>query len=29
MDPLEKLNQETLPFEQLLGIQMISAAPIA
>jgi hypothetical protein len=27
MDPLEKLNQETLPFAQLLGIRLISAAP--
>jgi 1,4-dihydroxy-2-naphthoyl-CoA hydrolase len=27
MDPLEKLNQETLPFAQLLGIRLLSAAP--
>jgi uncharacterized protein (TIGR00369 family) len=27
MDPIEKLNQETLPFAQLLGIRLISAAP--
>jgi len=27
MDPLEKLNQEPLPFAQLLGIRLISAAP--
>jgi 1,4-dihydroxy-2-naphthoyl-CoA hydrolase len=27
MEPLEKLNQETLPFAQLLGIRLLSAAP--
>jgi 1,4-dihydroxy-2-naphthoyl-CoA hydrolase len=27
MEPLEKLNQEALPFAQLLGIRLLSAAP--
>jgi uncharacterized protein (TIGR00369 family) len=27
MDALERLNQETLPFAQLLGIRFVSAAP--
>jgi|SRR5580700_4160279 uncharacterized protein (TIGR00369 family) len=27
MEPLEKLNQQTLPFARLLGIQFVSAAP--
>jgi uncharacterized protein (TIGR00369 family) len=27
MGPLEKLNQETLPFAHLLGIRLLSAAP--
>ena len=27
MDPLEKLNEESLPFAQLLGIRLLSAAP--
>jgi hypothetical protein len=27
MDSLKKLNHETLPFAQLLGIRLISAAP--
>jgi uncharacterized protein (TIGR00369 family) len=27
MDPLEKLNQDTLPFARPLGIRLLSAAP--
>jgi 1,4-dihydroxy-2-naphthoyl-CoA hydrolase len=27
MEPLEKLNQQTLPFARLLGIQFVSAEP--
>jgi uncharacterized protein (TIGR00369 family) len=27
MEPLEKLNQEALPFARLLGIRLLSAAP--
>jgi len=27
MEPLEKLNQQRLPFARLLGIQFVSAAP--
>jgi len=27
MEPLELLNQQTLPFAQLLGIRLLSAAP--
>jgi 1,4-dihydroxy-2-naphthoyl-CoA hydrolase len=27
MEPLEQLNQEALPFAQLLGIRLLSAAP--